>query len=147
MELALTFGAFGDLLALGILIKDIIACLNDCSGSSKEYQDLVRSLAVLDSALCEVDQLFRNPRRSSSAQTLCSTALTSIQQIQRTLQSFSDKLQKYRASLSVGGSGNRIKDVARKIQFKLDEKEVTKFRDEVTRYTATLKLLMGAMTL
>jgi hypothetical protein len=40
MEVALSFGAFGDLLALSILIKDIVSALDDCRGSSREYQNL-----------------------------------------------------------------------------------------------------------
>lgn len=147
MEVALTFGAFGDLLALGILIKDIVVCLDDCRGSSKEYQDLVQSLTVLDSTLHEVDQIFRDPQRSSSAGRLCNTASKSTRQIEVTLKGFRDKLQKYQPSLRPGGSGNRIKDVARKIQFKLDEKDVAKFRGEVTGYTVALNLLMEVVTL
>jgi len=147
MEVAVTFGAFGDLLALGILIKDIIACLDDCRGSSKEYQDLVRSLTVLESTLGEVDQIFRDPRRANSAGRLCDTAMKSIRQIQESLKSFRDKLQKYQSSLTPGGSGNFMKDLARKIQFKLDEKDIAKFRGEVTGYTVALNLLMEAMTL
>jgi hypothetical protein len=147
MELALTFGALGDLLALGLLIKDIVICLNDSSGSAKEYQELVRSLTILDSVLREVDGIFRDPRRATPAQRLHGTALKSIKQLQETLKSFNDKLQKYRPSLAPGGSGNRIKDVARKIQFKLDEKEVAKFRGEITGYTVALQMLMEAITL
>jgi hypothetical protein len=145
--LPLTFGAFGDLLGLGLLIKDIIICLNDSSGSAREYQELARSLTILDSVFREADDIFRDPRRASSAQRLHGTALKSIRQIQETLKSFNDKLQKYRPSLTPGGSGNRIKDVARKIQFKLDEKEVAKFKGEITGYTVMLQMLMEAITL
>lgn len=35
MELAFTFGAVGDFIALSVLIKDIIGALDDCRGSSK----------------------------------------------------------------------------------------------------------------
>jgi len=147
MELALTFGAFGDLLALSVLIKDIIVCLDDCRGSSKEYQDLAQSLVILGDALREVNRVFRDPRRLSAAQRLCETALKSIHQIQETLKVFNEKLQKFRLSLGPVGSGNRIKDIARKIQFKLDEKDIAKFRGEVTGYTVALKMLMDAMTM
>ena len=68
-------------------------------------------------------------------------------QIQDMLKVFNEKLQKYRPSLGPGDSGSRVKDIARKIQFKLDEKDVAKFRGEVTGYTIALKMLMDAMTL
>ncbi|KAK4210533.1 hypothetical protein QBC37DRAFT_292254 [Rhypophila decipiens] len=147
MELALTFGSFGDLLALGILVKDIIVCLDDCRGSSKAYQDLVRSLTILGSAIQEVDSIFRSPRRVTVAPCLCESASKSIVQIQQTLKGFNEKLQKFRPSLIPGGSGNRLKDVARKVQFKMDEKDIEKFKGQVTGYTVTLRMLMEAMTL
>ncbi|KAM7192580.1 hypothetical protein V8F20_008789 [Naviculisporaceae sp. PSN 640] len=147
MELALTFGSFGDLLAIGILIKDIIVCLDDCRGASKEYQDLVQSLTILGTAIQEVDLIFRGQRRRAVAPRLCESASKSIAQIQRTLESFNEKLQKFRPSLTPGGSGNRLKDVARKIQFKMDEKDMEKFKGEVTGYTVALRILMDAMTL
>ena len=147
MELALTFGAVGDFIALSVLIKDIIGSLDDCQGSSKVYQDLVRSLVILDGALCEVDQVFHDPRRANIAQRLCATALESVRQINDALQSFYDKLKKFRPSLGPGGSGNRLKDTARKIQFKMDEKEITAAEAEIRAYTVALSILLQPMTL
>jgi len=110
-----------------------------------EYQDLAQSLVILGGALREADRVFRDPRRLRAAQRLCETAMKSIHQIQETLKVFNERLQKFRPSLRPGSSGNRIKDITRKIQFKLDEKDIAKFRGEVTEYTVALKILMDAM--
>lgn len=147
MELAFTFGAVGDFIALSVLIKDIIGALDDCRGSSKVYQDLVQSLVILDGALGEVDQVFRDPRRATFAQRLCATALESVRQINDALQSFHDNLKKFRPSLGPGGSGNRLKDAARKIQFKMDEKDISAANREIRAYTMTLSVLLQSVTL
>lgn len=147
MELALTFGAVGDFLAISLLIKDIVMALDDCRGSSKAYQDLVCSLTILDDAIREVDRVFRDPRRASNNKSLSATALKGIQQIQQSLQNFNEQLQKFRPSLSQGGSGNRIKDAAKKIQFKLEEKDLEKIKGEVTGYTVALKMMLEMLTL
>lgn len=146
MELALTFGAVGDFIALGVLVKDIITSLDDCRGSSKVYQDLVQSLAILDFTLCQVDQVFRDPRRAIIAQRLCATVLESVRQIKDSLQSFHDKLKKFHLSLGPGGSGNRLKDAARKIQFKMDEKDINAAKGDIREYTTVLNLLLEAVT-
>lgn len=147
MELAFTFGAVGDFIALSVLIKDIIGALDDCRGSSKVYQDLIQSLVILDGALGEVDQVFRDPRRATIAHRLCTTALESVRQINDALQSFHDKLKRFRPSLGPGGSGNRLKDAAKKIQFKMDEKDINAAKGEIRAYTMALSVLLQAMTL
>lgn len=146
MELAFTFGAVGDFIALSVLIKDIIGALDDCRGSSKVYQDLVQSLVILDSTLGEVDQVFRDPRHATFAQRLCATAQESVRQINDALQSFHDKLKKFRPSLGPGGSGNRLKDAARKIQFKMDEKDINSVKGDIQEYKMTLSLLLDTLT-
>lgn len=109
-------------------------------------QDLFQSLVILDSTLSEVDQVFRDPRRATFAQRLCATAQESVRQINDALQSFHDKLKKFRPSLGPGGSGNRLKDAARKIQFKMDEKDINSVKGDIQAYTMTLSLLLDTLT-
>ena len=147
MELALTFGSVGDIIAVSLLIKDIIRSLGDCRGSSKEYQDLVHSLSILDETLHQVDQIVRNPRRTSADKVLCSIALKRLQQIRAFLHSFNSQLEKFRSSLAPGGSGDRLKDAARKIQFKLEGKDIEKTKEKITGYVLELKMVLETMIL
>lgn len=149
MEFGLAFGAVGDFIAVSLLIKDIISSLDDCRGSAKQYQELVHSLRILDDALREVDQVLRDPQRMRANKTtgICSAALDSVRQINELLKSFNSKLQKYRSSLRDCGSGNPLKDATRKVQFMLGEKEFERVKDEITRHTITLKMLLEIMTL
>jgi hypothetical protein len=70
-----------------------------------------------------------------------------VQQIQTVLLDFHARLEKYCVSLSPGGSGNRLKDAARKIQFKLNDKDIEKVRDDVAAYAVALKMILQTMTL
>ena len=149
MEVALTFGAVGDLLALGILIKDIISALDNCRGSSREYQNLQESLTLLDVTLEEIGKAFHDLDRVRIARELHNTGLQSIQQVKNTLTAFhSEKLHKFRPSLgSSDGSGNRLKDAGRKIQFRLGDKDIARFKAEITGHIVALNLLVEVMTL
>ena len=53
--MSFTFGSFGDIVTLSLLIKDLIKSLDDSRGSSAEYQAVVRELWSLDKALLEVE--------------------------------------------------------------------------------------------
>lgn len=148
MEVALTFGAVGDIIAVCQLIKDIVSALDDCRGSSKKYRDLIHSLGVLNDALREVHHVFSHPPRASiNQQRLCAAGLSSIKQVQESLQSFNDKLGKFRSSLGPRGSGNCLKDAARKIQFKLDDKDIEGVKGEITGYTVALRMLLETLTM
>jgi hypothetical protein len=53
-------------------------------------------------------------------------------------------MQKYKRSLAAGGSGKAVKDVARKLQWSLFEKQhLASFRAELTGYTESINLLIA----
>ncbi|KAH6887115.1 hypothetical protein B0T10DRAFT_461566 [Thelonectria olida] len=55
-------------------------------------------------------------------------------------------MTKYAPSLSQTGSGNKMKDALRKIQLKLDEGDINKFRGEIMGYSASLEIILHATT-
>jgi hypothetical protein len=50
----------GDVIAVSIPIKDVFEALDSATGSSAEYQELIRELWSLDRALLEVEVLPRS---------------------------------------------------------------------------------------
>jgi hypothetical protein len=46
--LSATFGSVGDFLSISILVKDLLLALDDSRGSSRDYQEVVRKLYILD---------------------------------------------------------------------------------------------------
>ena len=70
----ITFGSFGDIVSLGIIIKDLVECLNNSRGSSAEYQAVVRELSSLDDALSHVKSLCESSEQSADLIALSMTA-------------------------------------------------------------------------
>lgn len=142
MECALTFGAVGDFLSIALLIKDIVSALDDYRGSVKEYQDLVNGLVILQETVHEVAKVYSDEKLPSGVSDLSPIALRNIQQIQQCLAGFRDQIRKYGPSLAERGTGNVFKDVVRKVQWKLEEKDVNKFRAELIGHNMSLKVLL-----
>ena len=148
MELALTFGAVGDFLSIALLIKDIISALDECRGSAKSYHDLTQGITLLGEAIKQAEQIYQGSQLPDGLEDLAPIAKATIAQIRTSLKSFRDQVcKKYDHSLAKGGSGNIFKDVSRKIQWKLEEKDAVKFRAEVAGYTMSLKMLLEVTTL
>ncbi|KAH7144342.1 hypothetical protein B0J13DRAFT_635422, partial [Dactylonectria estremocensis] len=139
-----TFGAVGDFISVALIIRDIVNALNDSRGSSRDFQELVQSLNVMKKALEELEGVLSDPRAPNELDSLRSVALDTARQITCRLTEFRQKINKYSTSLVRNGSGNIIKDAVKKIQWKLDEEDVSKFRGEIAGYTASLKILLHA---
>ncbi|KAK4673856.1 hypothetical protein QC763_115600 [Podospora pseudopauciseta] len=147
MEFTLTFGAVGDFLALLSLINDIRSALDDCRGSKKTYRDLVESLTLLQKSLEQVVKIYQGPGFASGLQDLGAIAQATVNQVCAALQEFRDRISsKYGSSLASNGSGNVLRDVTRKIQWKFEEKDVEQFRAKVAGLTVSLNLLLDATT-
>ena len=148
MELGLTFGSVGDFIAITALIKDIVAALDDARGSAKEYQDLVRELDTLRQTLEEVQKTFEDPQLITSLENLTQIALDTVVQINECLNGFLGQICKYEPTLGTvtSGKGNRLKAVGRKAQWRLNERDVEKFRAEVMGCTMALNVLLKVIT-
>jgi len=147
MELALTFGAVGDFLSIALLIKDIVSALDESRGSAKAYRGLVHEITHLQKALEQVDHIYRRPDLPSGLRDLISIVQTTISQVCDSLRTFHGRIGKrYGDSLAEGGSGNIFRDAAKKIQWKLEEKDVDKFRAELAGHRMTLELFLQVTT-
>jgi hypothetical protein len=148
MDFGLTFGSVGDFISLTVLIKDIIAALDDARGSAKEYRALVQELVTLQLTLEAVQHTCEDPQFTHSLEDLAKVALDTVAHIKDCLSGFLRQIQKYEPALSAGasGKGNSLKAMGRKLQWKLNEKDVEKFRAEVMGCTMALKVLLEVIT-
>lgn len=142
-----TFGAVGDFISIGLIIKDIVTALNDNRGSARDYRELIESLDLLERALKEINGIHTDPDLSGQLGELKTAASDTARQITRALTEFRQKIAKYSDCLSGTGSGNLFKDAMKKVQWKLDEKDIHKFRTEVECYTQSLRILLHATTM
>jgi hypothetical protein len=150
----ITFGSVGDLITIGLLIKDLVAALNQSRGSQAEYKQLVDELNLLQDVLARIDHLVNTAGatggRRFEVSALHDTTLQIAQNCGKCIEGFSIRLKKYGKTL--GSSGVRTKSeafkaVAANIRWQLVEKEeVVRFRAEIASQTAALNLALVATT-
>lgn len=139
-----TFGSVGDIIAVGLLIKDLIKCLDDSRGSSAEYQAVIRELRSLDYALLEVELMFLSCQGSTELDALRANALHIAEQCGRCITEFRELVKKYGRSLQSGGSGHFIKDTALKFKWSSSEKEhLARFRAEIIAHCLSINMLVA----
>lgn len=143
MEFALAFGSVGDFIAVIALVKDILTALDDCRGSAKDYRDVVEALEILQKTIQQVSQIYKDRHITNDFPDLQVLAQSSIFQIQKSLEGFRDRTQKFAPSLSGRRKKHGVRDIARKIQWKFDEKDVIKFKDEIKGYSTSLNMLIS----
>ena len=135
----ITFGSVGDIISTVLLIKALVKALDDSQGSGSEYCELIRELWSLEVALLEVENLSHTHPTVSSVNTLRQAAL----QCRPGIDDFLKKIQKYHTSLRTQGSGNVIRDVWWKVQWRVTFKDdLAQFRAEVNSHASSITLLM-----
>ena len=146
-KMVVSFGSVGDIIALGILIKDLIKCLDNGRGASAEFQTMIRELRSLEYALVEVQFLFLpEPRQElQSLEPLRNSVLVVAAQLDKCITEYSSRLRRYQNNLQPGGSANFAKDVALKVKWGLSDKEsFPKFQDEIVAHCLSINTLVAS---
>ncbi|RYP78246.1 hypothetical protein DL771_000723 [Monosporascus sp. 5C6A] len=146
ISMDVTFGAVGDFISVGLLLKDLVDLLDDSRGSVWEYQALVEQLKILRQVVNQAENFCRQHCDSNDLQDVRDDLMSVIEEAKRRLKEVAAKVKKYAPSLSQGGSGNAAKDAARKVKWRLEKKETEKFRDDVMRYSSSIQSLLITAT-
>jgi hypothetical protein len=139
----ITFGSIGDIISVCLIIKDLVAALDDSRGSTTEYREVIRELWVLDRALLEVNLLSRTCDNTIELNALCKTARQAAENCRHSIESFSRKVRKYGSSLDEGGSKNVFRDTAMKIRWVSQKDDLAKFRAEVNAHSSSINMLLA----
>jgi hypothetical protein len=68
--------------------------------------------------------------------------MRTIDQCRLSISAFLDNIKSYNRSLGVGGSGSRLRDAAKKIQWTLTQKDdLVRFRTEINGYATVINML------
>ncbi|KAF5615411.1 hypothetical protein F52700_13381 [Fusarium sp. NRRL 52700] len=136
-----TFGAVGDFISIGVLIKDFIELLDDSRGSAWEYNSLKQQLIFLRLNLDLAKRSYDEYYSASQFQDIRKTLESVVDEAERRLEDIAVKVQKYTSTLCQGSTERRIKKVARKVQWSLEKKETEKFLLDLNRYTSIIQSL------
>ncbi|KAI0875786.1 hypothetical protein GGS24DRAFT_272331 [Hypoxylon argillaceum] len=142
MSASFTFGSFGDIIALTQIAVQLGRALSASRGSAKEYQDLRQDLDGFVKVLTLVIATYQQYEQSPW---LCGLGATTKSVVDECTTLLQDALEgwsyKYRESLTIGGSRNRVKDTYRKIQWLWEKDNVTKLQNKLKISTSRLSLL------
>jgi hypothetical protein len=139
----ISFGSVGDIVSICLIVKDLVAALDDSRGSSTEYREVIRELWGLDRALLEVDLLSRTCDNTIELNALCMTARQTAENCRHCIETFSKKIRKYGSSLGEGGSRNVFRDAAMKVRWVSQKDDLAKFRAEVNAHSSSINMLLA----
>jgi len=151
----ITFGSVGDIVSVGLLIKDLVVALNESRGSQAEYKQLVDELNLLRDVLGRIDHLCNTTStwtatRRFEVTALHDTTLLIAQNCRKFIEGFNVRLKKYDKTLGSSGARSKsemLKATVAKIRWQTGEKEeVVRLHAEIASQTASLSLALGATT-
>lgn len=139
-------GAFGflggDFTAAVELVTTVVNALGQNSEASEEYQELVRQLQSLETALLLVKRLHVGDSQHNELVGLRQAAT----QCHRTIDDFWQKIQKYQPHLQSNGSSSRLKDSWMKVKWAICKKDdVAKFKADIAGHTESIQMLLATV--
>ena len=144
----MSFGfSIGDFIAISGLIRTLVDALDSDTGSKAQYSRLSNELKSLHSAFLVVQDVVQKLRRDEKSHASTINAATSeIECCRKLIEDFNADTKKYRESLCHDGSGRKVKDLLRKIGYKIfKEEDVVMLKDSLRRKVDVINLwLLGA---
>lgn len=128
--------SFGDIVSGIDLIKDLIRALEDSTGSSAEYRQLVSELRYLKKALKDISKLDLDASLEADKSALMQAGFL----CEELIDSFVKKNAKYNNAFTANGDISKWRTNWRKLKWAVDKKaEVDKFRAAIMGHTQTLQ--------
>lgn len=128
-----------DLISLSLLVKDLLATLNESQGLSAEYQKLISKLHAVEAALLDVEQLWQSGATNPE---LAETTQHIVVNCRRSVANFIDFVREYDGI----DLGNKLKATSREILWAASQRdtEIAKSRVEATHHVSSLTLILTA---
>lgn len=142
----ISFGSVGDIISVCLLVKDLVAALDESRGSAAEYREVRLELRALERALLEVEVLSRSHASTVKLNALYATARKAALGCQQPVAAFLDRIKKYDPSLSEAASRNIVRNTIMKIRWQVSQKgEVTRFRVEISAHSSSINMLLATV--
>lgn len=137
----MSFGfSVGDFLAVGNLVLEIKAALQNVGGARSDYQELVRELDTLQKALQHLDTL--QQRGSTGSLHLDSIKFAALS-CRQPLEDFLKKVRKYGRSLDIQAKGGAFKATGDKLRWAFGKKdEIQKLQNYLNLHVGTINMLL-----
>ncbi|KXX74530.1 hypothetical protein MMYC01_209032 [Madurella mycetomatis] len=149
MEVGLTLGGLGDIIAVCQIAIQLGRAIGDSRyGSAKSYQDLTKELDMFVKVLMQVVATYPQYESTPYLAGIGTTTKEVVNECGSLIQESLDRWHtKYHVSLSPGGSGNRIKDAGKKMEWSLREQErARELQNKLSRGIERMTLLSALAT-
>ncbi|GAB1311654.1 Fungal N-terminal domain-containing protein [Madurella fahalii] len=149
MEVGLTVGSLGDIIAVCQTAIQLGRAIGHSQyGSATSYQDLTTELDMFVRVLMQVVATYPRHEFTPYLAGLDTTVKEIVNECGSLIQEALDRWRtKYHFSLSSGGSGNRVRDAGRKMEWALREQERAKeLREKLSRGIERMTLLSALAT-
>jgi hypothetical protein len=114
---AMSFGfGVGDFIAVGTLAIQAYTSLQDSTGSAADYMSLKLIRGSFGKALAEAERQITNTSAGPPSK-FAADIKKELQNCSQLLRTFDESVKKFDASLSPAGSGNKVRDTIRKLQW------------------------------
>ena len=132
-------------MALITMVKDLINAFDKRTGSSADYQEIIRKLWAFNRVLKEVETLCRSVEAMSTDElnTSRDAMLSIVSQARNSIEALSKGIRKFEPHLREGGSRSSLQDAARKAQWRLyHSDDSNKLQSEIDTYCLILGVLI-----
>ncbi|KAK3941234.1 hypothetical protein QBC46DRAFT_353431 [Diplogelasinospora grovesii] len=147
MEVALTFGSLGDIIAICQIVIELSRALGSTAGSAREYQDIREDLDSFVRVLMQVTATYEQYEVSPWLEGVDKEIKRAVAECARLVQDALDRIRakKYPPSLRSGGSGNAARDAIKKLEwsFRNEKESLRTLQERLRSRTETITLLTG----
>jgi hypothetical protein len=144
-----TFGSVGDIVAVGLLVKDLIAALDEARGSKAEYRAAVQAIKTLDDTINLVNQhVIRQGVATSELRNLCETSRQAVARCSALGDAFLKRIRRYQTTFEESHRPNKLKEITMGVRWRIGEKEaLERFHAEVLGASLSLQTLLATANL
>ncbi|KAE9378376.1 hypothetical protein N431DRAFT_528643 [Stipitochalara longipes BDJ] len=151
-KMPITVSSVGDIISLCLLVKDLIAALDEARSSVADYQEIRRELWALERTLQEVDLISRTEINTPEINALFETVRQAAKNCRRCVETFVERIRGYTSfeegRTSKEGLKDIVKHASRKIGWMAFHKDaVMKFRAEIGAHSGLINILLNMATL
>lgn len=137
----MSFGfSIGDFVTIGTLAVKAYACLQNSTGSRADYQSLKLIRDSLGATLAEAGQQITKSR--SLPTSLTNAIKEHLTCCHQALRAFDEITGKFTASFSAGGSGKKMKDTYRKIEWSTTKAGIRELFGDFQKHIDAIQLLL-----
>jgi hypothetical protein len=137
------------MISVALLVKDLIATLDEARGSKAEYQAALQAIKTLDDTINLVNQhVIQQMVTTSELPSLCKTARQAVARCSSLGHGFLERIRRYHTTFDESHRPNKLKGITMGIRWRIREKEaLQRFHAEILGASLSLQTLLATANL